>query len=123
MKITKDSTLEEIIEKSGLRDREYMISPMSEINVEFITDEEVKAHLEGIIRGRSFTQLTLEDITSVLTAWNLPSFIDGLQFLTDKAEKGKVFYDIWDDEKKAVTGLSAFPLEKKSRFVLVCPGG
>ena len=100
MKITKDSTLEEIIEKSGLRDREYMISPMSEINVEFITDEEVKAHLEGIIRGRSFTQLTLEDITSVLTAWNLPSFIDGLQFLTDKAEKGKVFYDIWDDEKK-----------------------
>lgn len=125
--ITGKSTLEEIINDAKLWDREYMISPMSEIDCSFIPDLELQNRIKEFVNGRTFTQLSLEEIPNILTAWNLPSMISGMQLLTEQADKGKVIYDFWEDaeqeELRSLTGLAAFPLEKKAKFVFICPGG
>ncbi len=123
MKITKDTTLEQFITEYGLQNKDYMIDPMSEIDINLLGDETYQEELCKITHGKNFRQLTLEEIARMAPDWKLAPMQAGLQFLADRMEKGKVFYDIWDDERKNVTGLTAFPAEKKSRFVLICPGG
>lgn len=124
-KTSKDSTLDEIIERIGYQEKEYMISPMQDINYGFIPDENVKKQIGKIIQGRKFNQLKLEEITKIFTAWNLPSMIDGLDYLIQKAEVNDIFYDIWDQTEngKTETGLTAFPVTDKAKFVVICPGG
>lgn len=127
IKITGKSTLEEIMDDGKLWDREYMISPMSEINYSFFPDINQQNQIKELVKGRTFNQLSLEEIPDILTTWNLPSMIGGMQLLAEQAEKGTVFYDFWEEagqeELRSLTGLATFPLEKKSKFVLICAGG
>lgn len=59
------------------------------------------------------------------TGWNLSLMLEGLEHLYDRCSREQVFYPIYDTDLdgKAMTGLAAFPLEKKSKFVVICPGG
>lgn len=62
-------------------------------------------------------------------SWNTESMADGLNHLSALCAKRDCFYDVWSDEEIATdksrveTKLIAFPLPKKSKFVLICPGG
>lgn len=126
-KITKENTLDQIIEMIGCREREYMISPMEKMNYGFIPNEALRDQIKQIEQGRKFTQWSLEDVSKIFTAWKLQPMVDGMEYLVERAEKSTVFYDIWDgpgkENIKAVTGLVAFPVKDKTKFVIICPGG
>lgn len=124
--VTKNSTLQEVLCAARLETREYMVSPMAYSNTSFFSDPDIREKLDTIIRGRKFKELTLEEVTSIFTAWNLRSMIDGLEFLIERAQKETIVYDIWKDREdgKEKTGLLAFPSGKKrKKFAVICPGG
>lgn len=123
MKITEETTLEQFIREYGLQNRSYMIDPMQEIDINSPEDITAAEAVRHITRGRNFAQLKLSEILCVLPDWKIPPIVKGLQFLAGRLEQEKVIYDIWEDERKQKTGLSAFCTGKKSRFVLICPGG
>lgn len=62
-------------------------------------------------------------------AWNPESMAAGMNHLSKLCSERNCFYNVWSDEEiavdktKAEAKLIAFPLPKKSKFVLICPGG
>lgn len=59
------------------------------------------------------------------TGWNLTLMLEGLEHVYACCSRRQVFYPIYDttEDDKDLTGLAAFPLEKKSKFVVIVPGG
>ncbi len=59
------------------------------------------------------------------TGWSIPLMLESLEFTHARCQHGQVFYPIYDTaaDGKDKTGLAAFPLEKKSKFVVIVPGG
>ena len=120
MRITPETTLKEVIAELGEQKREYMINPMMDWNYESIDDSEVVRAIDLLLNGRTFAELSLQEIPRLAPAWNLLSMVEGVESLVDKARNGRVFYDLTEDAKAA---FSAFSLKKKSKFVVICPGG
>ena len=79
----------------------------------------------GIISGG----LKLKTMCKMVGTWNAQSMADGMNYLSEKARKGKVFHHIYSeaerqaDPSKKLTGIAALPVEKRSKFVVVCAGG
>ena len=123
--ITTDLTLQEIIKVPELKGREYMVDP----GVDFLLKTTMGEDYDTFFRGKTFMELKLKEIPTVLSDWNMPSLADGLDYLLRRTKEGHVFYDIWDEKDKEEepsrkrTGLSAFIVPGKKKFVLVCPGG
>lgn len=59
------------------------------------------------------------------TGWNLSLMLEGLEHLYGCCSRRQVFYPLYDtaEDGKDLTGLAAFPLEKKSKFAVIIPGG
>ena len=61
--------------------------------------------------------------------WNPDSIAGGFSHLADTIGRGESFFKLWSeneiakDRSKATAELIAFPLKKKSPFVIICPGG
>jgi len=78
---------------------------------------------------KSIYDMTLLEIQNTLIDWSSEKMAEGFSYLYDRAVENKAFYSYYSDEEKAAnpdldeTGIAAFTLEKKSRFVLLCPGG
>lgn len=123
--LTADSTLQEIMNAPELKGRGYMVDP----GVDALLKTMMGEAYDTVLGGRTFTQIALKEIPNVLTAWNLPSLVVGLEYLLQKAGEGKVFYDIWNEKEmkeepsRRETGISAFIVPGGKKFVLVCPGG
>jgi acetyl esterase/lipase len=126
-KISKDSTLPDIIALIGVKDKTYMINTMEEIDYSLIQDPNLQEQIRKMVQGRKFSQLNLEEMTMFYSPWNLDSMVKGLEYLANKANEEKVFYDIWEDtdkdETKEKTGLTVFPVKGSEKFVVICPGG
>ena len=79
----------------------------------------------GIISGG----LKLKIMCKMVGTWNAQSMADGMNYLSEKARKGKVFHHIYSeaerqaDPSKKLTGIAALSVEKRSGFVVVCAGG
>lgn len=77
----------------------------------------------------SLDNLDFESMKSVLHGWNSTRMLDGCNYLLECARKRQVFFSYRNPIEKAndpsmqMTGLAAFPLEKKSKFAVICPGG
>ncbi len=130
MQITENTTLGEIIDKSGLQEWEYMISPLEFFDETAVPIPEVQKILRNLTKGRLFRNLELRVIDRLFLSWRLSDMVRGMQFLADRAKQAPVFYHIWSKEDrkkipdKSRTGLAAFPLLKgTSKFVVVCAGG
>lgn len=131
MKVTKQATLEEIITAVQLTEHSYMLDPLEGINLEtaFQAIEKVQGkQVTKMLRNRSFAQLTLEEIVTIMPDWILDAMVDGLDYLVKKAEEGQIYYDIWDSKEgdKDKTGILAFPLKDQMnlhKYVVICPGG
>jgi len=54
--------------------------------------------------------------------WASRKMLESANYLYEKQQEKNVFYPIKEDNHDA-TGLAAFPLPKKAKFVLICPGG
>ena len=78
---------------------------------------------------RNGTDSWVDDLTVAQfgqkTGWNTASMLDSLNFLHEQCPKRQVFYPLYPtgEDGKDLTGLAAFPLEKKSKFVVIVPGG
>ena len=94
---------------------------------EFRGREYMTGRFAGI--GGVFSGLMKVKTLAKMVGWNAESMADGWNYLSDKAKSGKVFYDIYTaeelaaDPSKKLTGIAAFPLDKKAKFCLVCAGG
>lgn len=129
MEITAKTTLQEILQRPWAAGWEYMIDPgLDPLLKDMLGEEGYREQLHG----KSFTQLSLDEIPGILPAWIVPTMISGLQFLEKEASSGQVFRHIWseaerkEDPSKERTGLSAFPVhgkQEKKPFYIVCPGG
>ena len=115
--ITVHSTLQEVMANPMLKGKEYMVDPGLD---DFLAEA---------LNGRRFSELKFEDYKTYLPDWIPEDIAEGMQYLLEKCEKKKVFYDIWTEEEmedepsRKKTGIAAFPLEEKKKFVLICPGG
>lgn len=90
------------------------------------------AHMLGMSGGaisEEFAKTTLLEYEKSYSEWNAKFIKDSANYMYQKREHEQVFYPIWSEEEinkdssKRETGLAAFPLEKKSKFALICPGG
>jgi acetyl esterase/lipase len=123
--ITADLTLQEIASAPELKGREYMVDP----GVDSLLKTIMGKDYDMVLGGRTFTELRLKEIPNILSDWNMPSLMAGLEYLLQKVKEGNVFYDIWDEKEREEepsrrrTGLAAFTLPGKKKFVLICPGG
>ena len=95
---------------------------------EFKGREYMTGKFPGI--GGVFTGLMpLKTLARLVGTWNPHSMADGMNHLYERAKAGTVFYDIYSDEELAsdpsrrLTGIAAFPVERRSKFVVVCAGG
>lgn len=74
-------------------------------------------------------ELSFGNIKEHLSGWSGERMLEGSNYLYECAQKQPVFYPIWDDDElenqpqKQLTGIAAFPLSKKSKFAVICPGG
>lgn len=125
MKITMETRLEELLELSELKEREYMLNPfMGDILKEALGDQ-----YDEIIKGKSYAEFTLEEMKSFIPAWTISSIKQGWEYLAEKAQKQRLIYDFWSEEakkedpSKEKTGLMAFVVPGCRKFVMVCPGG
>lgn len=72
---------------------------------------------------------TLKEYEGQFPEWNAKLIADTANYLYEKKQKEQLFYPIWTkeamagDPAKQTTGIAAFPLQKKAKFVLICPGG
>ena len=63
------------------------------------------------------------------STWSARRIMEGYNYLYKCIQRERVFYHYWNDNErerepsKHLTGLAAFPLEKRSKFVVICPGG
>ncbi len=79
--------------------------------------------------GSILNRLSLRTLCRMVGTWNPESVADGLNFLSERASSGPVFYDIWSDAEKQKdpekknTALAAFLQPKASRFAVICAGG
>jgi acetyl esterase/lipase len=61
--------------------------------------------------------------------WSSESMAEGMNFLSQEANRQRVFYPIWDeqakkeDPAKKLTGMAAFVQDRPSQFILICAGG
>ena len=61
--------------------------------------------------------------------WSARKIMDGYNYLYDRMQREQVFYNYWNEDEmeacsaRRLTGLAAFPLAKKSKFAVICPGG
>lgn len=123
--MTSQTTLEDIMEQPGIKGKEYMIVPGTDASLE----EQLGDMYHLVTKGKSFCQMSIEEISEMCSSWNTSSMIGGLEYLVNEAGKKQIFYDIWNEEEikkepsKRETGICAFPLQKNSKFVIICPGG
>lgn len=79
--------------------------------------------------GDWLEELTITEFAKRRRAWNAETLGEGINYLYEKSLEGQVFYPIWNadeiqkDPGKEQTGIAALTLPKKSKFVLICPGG
>ena len=78
---------------------------------------------------RAFVNPDIDALTvdqfSRQTGWSAALMLESLNFLQERCRAGQVFYPLYDsfEDGKALTGLAAFPLPQKSKFVVIVPGG
>ena len=116
MKVTENTTLNEIISNLGWQDRAYMVDPMAKLDTGMDLDE----GLGSSVPFKSFADWSLRKICAALVVWNIPSVAEGLQHLVDACACGQVFYDF---RPGTGTGLAAFTLRQRSRCAVICAGG
>lgn len=125
--ITEESTLEEIIRQLDLQERAYRINPADVCLEEIVEEGHTKEYIISANGTKKLKQLKLKELPMVAKDWNLTSIVEGLQYLEEKMAEGQVFYEIGTEEQIITDvfcpDLVAFPLEKTSKFVLICPGG
>ncbi len=127
MKITGKETLAEFYEQTGMKDRSYMADRGMETLLARTIGEEQYREQSG---GRKFDRIPVGELLDTFFAsWNKGSILEGMEFLSEKLEKGQVFYDIYteqemeEDPAKRNTGLAIFPASGKRPYVMICPGG
>lgn len=108
---TRESRIGEIVGMPEFRGHEYMTGKFPGIG--------------GVFTGF----LELRTMAKMVGTWNPDSMADGMNHPLGAARSGKVFYDIYSDQEladdpgKRLTGIAAFPLKERSKFVVVCAGG
>jgi len=107
-KITDNTPLQQVISEIGWEEISYMVDPLENV-----------PGFERVL-GKPFAQLPLSVLPMAISCWNMKSVIAGLEFLRERCSAGQVFYRFNDHPR---TGLAAFPLKKKSKCVIICPGG
>lgn len=125
-RVTEETTLREVIEAAGMESYAYLVDPNMKPDAD--AGEEERKLWDEVLRGRSFGELTVAETQKLFSSWNVPSMVEGFQHLLERTQQGKLVYPIWSPEEEAKMGenkpvIMAFPVEKKSPFVLVCPGG
>lgn len=85
-----------------------------------------------------FRRGTVDDVLDRMTpaeyqakspVWDARRIVDGFLYLDQCLTNQQVFYHFWNeaerqrDPAKELTGLAAFTLARKSKFVVICPGG
>ena len=79
--------------------------------------------------GKLVGGMKLKTLAQLAKTWNADSMAAGLKYIREVQGRQKVYYDIYTDaekneaESRKSTGLFAFPLQKKSKFVLIAAGG
>lgn len=78
--------------------------------------------------GKLAGGMRLRTLARLAKTWDAGSMSEGLNFLQESQRRGQVFYHFYGKEKMAEagrgnTGLFAFPQKRKSKFVLIVPGG
>ena len=116
--ITDKSTLEDAIRLSGLEDYFWLVNP--QMRVEPSASLEEQQHWKSVLKGRTFEKLSLQEICVLFPDWNLPSIIEGLNYLLECAAKRELVYDFSSKEKDVA--LMAFTMPRTSKFVIICPG-
>ncbi|MBQ9153778.1 MAG: alpha/beta hydrolase [Solobacterium sp.] len=105
MKITPETKLNEIYQNPLLKKRAYMLGRFPGFG------------------GIMSSQMKIRTLCNMVKTWNPESVAEGYQMVIDRAEQKQIFFDIYHDERAKTTGITAFTLEKKSPFVVVCAGG
>ena len=82
--ITTDLTLQEIIKVPELKGSEYMVDP----GVDFLLKTTMGEDYDTFFRGKTFMELKLKEIPTVLSDWNMPSLADGLDYLLRRTKEG-----------------------------------
>lgn len=125
--ITEKNTLEEVIAFPGLSKwGGMMIDPMMDDSLKEGLGE---AEYQRLLHGKPIAQQTLEEIFAMIPAWNRASVLSGLNYLAVRAQEETIFHSIWSEEElrenaaKKQTAMAAFGMKKKSRAVIICPGG
>lgn len=108
MKVTEETTLAQIISAIGGQQYAHMVNPLLQLP-QF-----------DLIGGKHSSELTLKELHSIAPDWNLVSIITGMQHLVDRCRETQVFYRYQEDD---MTGIAAFPLQQRSKCVIICPGG
>lgn len=73
--------------------------------------------------------MKLKTLERLSGAWDADTLARGMEYVLEQARARRIFYDIYSDAErkadpsKANTGIAAYPLERLSRFVIVCAGG
>ncbi len=77
---------------------------------------------------KSIYDMTLAEFGESI-GWSASIMADGFSYVYEKAEKSKIFYSFYSEDEKREnpdlkeTGIAAFPVDKKSKFAVICPGG
>ena len=80
-------------------------------------------------RNKSEYEMTFWEFQNNIIDWDAEKIAEGLSYLYSRAQKGRVFYSFYSDEEIALnpdlkeTGLAFLSSGKKSRFIVICPGG
>lgn len=89
-------------------------------------------HMLGFFPGHGGVfsgMLKLSALCKRVGTWDANSMAEGANYLSKRSLKDTVFFHIYtegehqSDPSKKLTGVAAFPVEKKSKFVVVCAGG
>ena len=108
MIITENTCLQQVAEIIGWENVSYMLDPMEGV-----------PGFETVL-GNPFSQQPLSVLRQVAPAWGLQPIIYGLEHLVERCKAGQVFYSC---SHQPHTGLAVFPLKKRSKCVIICPGG
>lgn len=100
MQITENTTLGEIIDKSGLQEWEYMISPLEFFDETAVPIPEVQKILRNLTKGRLFRNLEFRVIDRLFLSWRVSDMVRGMQFLADRAKQAAGFLSYLEQRRQ-----------------------
>lgn len=85
--------------------------------------------MAGGVLGTAIDRIPIHVMCQVNTGWNEDSIVEGIQYLSDTAKRQETFFQVYSqaeisqDSDRSNAILTAFPTGKRSKFVVIVPGG